>query len=859
MLRHYVEVKEEHPGAIVFYRMGDFYELFFEDAVEAAPLLDVQLTARQKGTPSEAPMCGVPHHSVEGYIGKLVRAGRKVAVCDQVENPAEAKGLVKREVTRILTPGTVAEPELLDGRRENLLATVLWQGDDGAGAFLEVSTGSFWVKRWRDPLEAWEDLSLASPREVLLRPGALPEVLESRLAASRITSTVLDAAQVESGEAADRHLEASLGGVSLRGFGLTAGELAVSAASATLRYAREAARVDLTHVREVEVRQAGRAVVLDETTVRNLELFESLRDRSRKGTLLNVLDHTVTGPGARRLRSWLTYPLCDRPAVQRRQEAVAELVDDPRLRRSLQTLLKQVGDLERLAGRAVLRRMTPREAGGLRDGLGVVPQLLELLQETRAEVLAGHGAADALPGLCADLERTLVTEPSVVLGGGQVIAEGVSPELDRVRSLARDGKGHLAKLEAREREATGISSLKVRFNKVFGYFIEITKANAASAPERYERKQTLTNAERFITEELKELETQILEAEERLGGLEADLFAKVVEGVAARAPGLRELAGSLAEVDAIASFAEVAERRGYCRPRMLDAGAEVRLEDSRHPVVEATTREDFVPNDALFDEEQQIVVLTGPNMGGKSTYLRQVALIVLMAHAGSFVPAAQAEIGLVDRIFTRVGASDDLARGESTFMVEMIETANILRYATDRSLVVLDEVGRGTATFDGLSLAWAIVEHLHEEVGAKTLFATHYHELTELASLLPRVTNRTMTVREWEEKIVFLHRVEPGSADKSYGIQVARLAGLPDSVTARAGEVLSNLETAEYDPGGKPRIARGESAPQTGDSQMALFARTEDVVAELLREVDLDRMTPLAALNFLSAVKERLS
>ncbi|MEM9409286.1 MAG: DNA mismatch repair protein MutS, partial [Acidobacteriota bacterium] len=536
----------------------------------------------------------------------------------------------------------------------------------------------------------------------------------------------------------------------------------------------------------------------------------------------------------------------------------AELVGDARLRKSLQSLLKQVGDLERLAGRAVLRRMTPREAGGLRDGLGVVPQLLELLRETQAEVLAGHGSADALPELFADLERTLVVEPAGVLGGGPVIADGVSEELDRVRSLARDGKGHLARLEAREREATGISSLKVRFNKVFGYFIEITKANAASAPDRYERKQTLTNAERFITEELKELETQILEAEERLGGLEAELFARVVEGVGVEATKLRELAGKLADVDAIGSFAEVAERRGYCRPRMLDAGAEILLEDSRHPVVEATTREDFVPNDALFDDEQQVVVLTGPNMGGKSTYLRQVALIVLMAHAGSFVPASRAEIGLVDRIFTRVGASDDLARGESTFMVEMIETANILRYATDRSLVVLDEVGRGTATFDGLSLAWAIVEHLHEEVGAKTLFATHYHELTELASLLPRVTNRTMTVREWEEKIVFLHRVEPGSADKSYGIQVARLAGLPEAVTARAGEVLSNLESAEYDPGGKPRLARGESAPETGDSQMALFARKEDVVAELLREVDLDRMTPLAALNFLSAVKERL-
>ena len=859
MLRHYVEVKEQHPDAILLYRMGDFYELFFEDAVEAAPLLDVQLTARQKGTPSEAPMCGVPHHSVEGYIGKLVRAGRKVAVCDQVEDPAQAKGLVKREVTRVLTPGTLAEPELLDGKLENLLCGVYWRGDGGAAAFLDVSTGAFWVRRWSDPALAWEDISLAAPQEALLLGDQIPELVRERLEASTVCTSEVERGLLDSAARSAEALERQFGGAKLRGFGLEPDDVAVIAAWSTLDYASEAARVELSHVREIEVRESGGAVILDESTVRNLEVFRSLRDRTRAGTLVDVLDATVTGPGARCLRRFIAYPLRSRIGIQRRQEAVAELLDEGPRRQRLQELLLRVGDLERLASRAVLGRMTPREAGGLRDGLAVAPELLELLRQSRSELLLAHAEADDQRPLLDFLTATLSDEPPAQLGTGASIRDGVSEELDRVRSLARDGKSHLARLEAAERERTGISSLKVKFNKVFGYFIEVTKANCDRVPDDYQRKQTLTNAERFVTDELKQLEAQILEAEESLVSLESELFTSLVGEVAAAAVGLRELAGHLAEVDALCSFAEIAERNDYCRPKILEAGERLEIRDGRHPVVEGSSAGlDFVPNDACLDDRRQIVVLTGPNMGGKSTYLRQVALIVLMAHAGSFVPASSAEIGLVDRIFTRVGASDDLARGESTFMVEMIETANILRYATEHSLVVLDEVGRGTATFDGLSLAWAIVEHLHEQCGAKTLFATHYHELTELATLLPRVTNRTMSVREWQEKIVFLHRVEPGSADKSYGIQVARLAGLPQSVIERAGEVLANLERGEYDPTGTPRIAKGGGAPESASSQMALFARTEDVVAGLLREVDLDRMTPLAALNFLETLKKRL-
>ena len=864
MLRHYLEVKEEYVDAILLYRMGDFYELFFEDAVRAAPLLDVTLTARQKGTPSEAPMCGVPHHAVEGYIGKLIDAGLRVAVCDQVEDPAQAKGLVKREVTRVVTPGTLTEPELLEGADANLLASIRWgedpANDPGGGvAFLDVSTGRFFVRRFEDIARLVEELELWRPTEVLYVDGQLDDSVSAWASRREICLTARGTDLLASPSEATQLLERQLGVSSLRGFGVADDSSVLLSAAEAVRYARESTRSELGHIRNLELHRDEQFLILDDATLENLEVFRTQRGDRRSGTLISVVDRTQTPAGARMLRDWLAHPLRSIEEIERRQDATADLLEAQEQREILRAALSRVGDLERLSARAVVGRMGPREAAALRDGLEQVPDILERLKKRNATFLLELGASDPQAELASYLAERLEETPSVTLRSGGVIADGVDPELDRNRSLARDGKRHLLELEAKEREATGIGNLKIRFNKVFGYYLEVTKAHQSRVPERYTRKQTLANAERYVTDELKELEEAILGAEQKQIALEESLFESLRQEVAKHAMGLGELAYALAAADVIASFAERARGGDYCRPRLVSGGDCISIREGRHPVVEESMRSDFVPNDlVLQDEDSQVVLLTGPNMGGKSTYLRQIALITLLAHTGSYVPAREAEIALTDRIFTRVGASDDLSRGESTFMVEMIETANILRYATAESLVILDEVGRGTSTFDGLSLAWAIVEHLHEENRSRTLFATHYHELTELQAVLSRVVNRTMTVKEWDDRIVFLHRVEEGRADKSYGIHVARLAGLPESLLSRASEILSNLEADGYDPTGKPRIARGEGAPvSTAPDQLGLFAGAQDVVMDLLSEVDLDRMTPLAALNFLARLKER--
>ncbi|HEX6900810.1 MAG TPA: DNA mismatch repair protein MutS [Thermoanaerobaculia bacterium] len=872
MMRQYMEVKAQHPDALVMYRMGDFFEMFFEDARQAAPILEVQLTARHKGTDNEAPMCGVPHHALESYLAKLLAAGLKVAICDQVEDPAQAKGLVKREVTRVVTPGTLSDPGLLDGKEENFLAALVWEREEGAGAFLDLSTGTFFVRRWRSSEEAVEDLALLRPREVLFHsdrgadgfPFEITEWAEREcpcrtpLAGDRLFDPQ------RAGELLLRQFKVG----TLRGFGLDEGEPAVRAAAAALAYGQETQRSLLSHVRGLAVREARDRLLLDAATLANLEVFAGQRAAApgtgrRKTTLLAVLDRTVTSPGGRTLREWLRRPLVDPGDIAERHRAVGELAMDNPRRERLREILGRMADPERLLARAVLGTITPREAAALRDTLAEAPALLDeiaAVDPAASPLLAGLAETDPLPELHAFLARTLEAAPAPNLQEGGVIAEGVDPDLDRYRSLTRDSKRHILALEARERERTGISSLKIRYNKVFGYYLEVTRANQQRVPADYIRKQTLVNAERYVTPEIKELEEQILSAEEKQVALEEKIFEEIKIKIAAEALGLAALAEMVGTLDALASFAEVAARHRYVRPRMGPAGTPLCIREGRHPVVEQASRDAFVPNDAELDGDQsQIVLLTGPNMGGKSTYLRQVALIVLMAQAGSFVPADEAVIGVCDRIFTRVGASDDLARGESTFMVEMIETANILRHATEKSLVILDEVGRGTATFDGLSLAWAIVEYLHENRRPKTLFATHYHELTELASLLPRVVNRTMAVREWEDRIVFLRRVVPGSADKSYGLHVARLAGLPETVIERAAEILANLESQEYDPTGRPRLARGSGVPESAQpAQMTLFSPPEQVVAALLRDVDLNQMTPLGALNLLHSLKSRL-
>ncbi len=862
MLRQYLEVKERHPDALLLYRMGDFYELFFEDAVTAAPILEVTLTARQRGTESEAPMCGVPHHALEVYLGKLVRAGRKVAICDQVEDPATARGLVKREVTRVVTPGTVSETGLLESKEDNLLASLAWDGDRGAGAFLDVSTGKFQVSRWGGADEAVEELALLQPREVVHPEGELPAPIEGWIAAQGVCRTSGPPDRWSDPRKAADSLQRQLGTATLRGFGLEPGEPAVRAAATALGYARETQRSDLAHLRQLTVRETSDRLVLDATTLTNLEVFGSLREGGRRGTLIEVLDQTVTPAGGRLLREWLRRPLREGPRIEARLEAVEELTGAAARRQRLRELLGGIGDPERLLSRAVLGSLAPREAAALRDALDRVPRLLAELSEARAPLLVEIGAVDPRPALAAELERTLDPRPAATLAEGGVIRAGVDPELDRVRSLARDSKRHVLALEAAERERTGIASLKIRYNKVFGYYLEVTKANQDLVPEEYVRKQTLVNAERYITPDLKELEEKILTAESEQIRLEEMLFAALRQSIVEQAVPLRALSAALARLDVLANFAEVAVRRSYVRPRIDAAGAPLVVRDGRHPVVERTSQEPFVPNDTeLGTEGARIVILTGPNMGGKSTYLRQVALLVLMAQAGSFVPAAEASLGVADRIFTRVGASDDLSRGESTFMVEMIETAKILHRSTPQSLVVLDEVGRGTATFDGLSLAWAIVEHLHAHGCPKTLFATHYHELTELAAVLPQVVNWTMAVKEWEDRIVFLRRLRPGSSDKSYGIHVARLAGIPEPVVERAAEVLANLEAQEYDLRGRPRLARGRAGAEeaaAGPDQMQLFAPPEEMVAAVLREVDLERLSPLAALNLLESLKARL-
>ena len=870
MLRHYLEVKSEHPDALLLYRMGDFYELFFDDAKEAAPILEVQLTARQKGTPSEAPMCGVPHHAIESYIARLVEAGRRVAVCDQVEDPATAKGMVRREVTRIVTPGTLVEIGQLDADRHNYLACLVWEEDasgesTGAGAFLDLSTGRLRVYRWTDAEDAGEDLRLLEPREVLAQASSLPAALREGLegaAGIRLTDleTALPGATETTAKAAAEALKRQFSVATLRGYGLKQGEPAVRAAAAALRYASTTQGADPQHVHVLEVEE-GKASVVDSTTLRNLEVLRNLRDGGRDSTVVAVLDRTRSAAGGRKLADWLREPLVDLEAIHDRHDAVADLLDDPSRRAEIRERLSSVGDLRRLSSRAVLGRMSPREADAVRTTLQQVPVLQGLCEQLAAPALNRIASVDALVDLVEDLERTLSEEPEGQLNQGGVIAAGVDADLDRARSLAGSGKEHLLELQERERKATGIGSLKVRYNKVFGYYLEVTRTHQDKVPEHYERKQTLVNAERYITEELKQLEDSILGAEQEQIALEAQLFAALVERIGGRAGDLATLADALSDLDVLASFAEVASARGYVRPTMTEPGEAIHIDGGRHPVVEVVSDDPFVANDArLGDEDPRIVILTGPNMGGKSTYLRQVGLISILAQAGCFVPATKARLAVVDRIFSRVGASDDLARGESTFMVEMIETSRILHQATGNSLVILDEVGRGTATFDGLSLAWSIVEFLHGVDGLKAIFATHYHELTDLARELPEATNNTMAVKEWEDKVVFLRRVISGSADKSYGLHVAELAGIPQAVVDRAGEILADLERAQVAGQGQPRAAA--DSPSSTDSrkpdQLSLFTPPEEIVADVLRSVDTEALTPLAALNLLETLRDRL-
>ncbi len=792
-MRQYLEWKSRYPDAILMFRLGDFYEMFYEDAVLVAQELDLTLTTRDKGKENPVPMCGVPHHTLETYVARLVELGHKVAICDQMESPAQAKGIVRREVTRVVTPGVILDLDHLDARRPNYLAA-LWPEADGVGlALADVSTGELRVTAAAD-MEALEaELARTGPREILVpeeRADGLEACLPDRAVVQRVPAPSEDPGPVRQ-LLTEPESVSGLSGRQLRAVAMIAEYVRSTLPSGAL-----------PPLRLVSFGQTD-YMVLDEATLAHLEVFSALMTGKREGSLLAAVDRTVTPMGGRALRQALAYPLQDLREIGRRQDAVQQLLEAGALRAQLRSLLKKMGDLERLARRLGHRVAGPRDLAALRRSLELLPDLARLLGQVAPDRVRALGldlslldlGEDLLEDLAARLGEALVDEPPATLKDGGVFRPGYDEELDRLVDLSRGGKDRILAIEERERARTGIASLKVKYNKVFGYYIEVTKANLSQVPGDYTRKQTLANAERFVTPELAELEALVLEAEEKRKQREQELFSALVEELAGHTNRIAAAARRVALVDLLASFAEQAASHDYCRPELV-AEPVFEMEEGRHPVVEQfLPHGSFVPNDVHLDARtEQLLVVTGPNMAGKSTIIRQVALITLLAHTGSYVPARRAVVGLTDRIFTRVGASDNLARGESTFMVEMRETARILRQATARSLVILDEIGRGTSTFDGMARAWAVAEYLHDRVRARTLFATHYHELCGLAEFKPRVRNYAVTVKEWQDDIVFLHKLVPGAANRSYGIQVAKLAGLPEAVIRRAVRILNLLE-----------------------------------------------------------------
>jgi DNA mismatch repair protein MutS len=865
-MQQYHRMKAEHPDALLFFRMGDFYEMFFEDAVAASKALEIALTSRSRdrdGNP--VPMCGVPYHAASAYVARLVRQGFRVALCEQVEDPRTARGVVRREVVRVITPGTQLEPLALEAA-ETSYVMALEPGPDSLGvAWLEPTTGEFSVAEWEGPARfdrLRDEIGATRPREVLARREAsLPAWLsdpaqpEGGIPRAPVDDRAFD------GERARRELLAHFGVATLEAFGCEQMPRAVAAAGAALRYVRETQKRDLEHVTSLVTRRAHDVLVLDSVTRRNLELVESLADGGRRGTLLDVLDHTRTAMGGRLLREWILRPLVEIERVQDRLDAVEELAFRAVDRGRLRDALGGVQDLDRILGRITLGTAGPRDLVALSRSLRSLPAAAEALGECLAPLVRLRAKElDPPLDLADEIARTLVDAPPALVREGGFVRDGASAELDELRATSRGGRATIASIEERERLRTGIASLKVRFNRVFGYYIEVSRPNLGLVPPDYVRKQTIAGGERFVTPELKEHEDRVLNADERILDLEARIFEDLRSRLASSARRVRQTSRAAAVLDVLASLAEAATRFDYVKPR-LGKGDELAYTEGRHPVMERVLSEAFVANDLVMGEAApRLFVLTGPNMGGKSTFLRQTALVVVMGQMGSFVPAREAKIGVVDRVFTRVGASDQILRGQSTFMVEMQETAHILRHATSRSLVLLDEIGRGTATFDGLSIAWAVAEHIARAPGGpKTVFATHYHELVDLAADSPSVGNLHVSAREWQDTVVFLRKIEPGGSDRSFGIQVARLAGLPAAVVVRAQEILRNLESTEFDREGRPRIAHSESALPAGARQLSLFSGQDEAVLAELRRADPDQLTPLQALALLAELRRRLS
>jgi DNA mismatch repair protein MutS len=854
-MKQFDAAKEQHPDAVLFFRMGDFYELFHDDAKTAAKALGITLTARGKGE-NAVPMAGVPVRAVDGYLRRLVQMGHRVAICEQMQDPKDAKGVVERAVVRVVTPGTLTEDNLLDGRRSNHLAAVSFGKERCGVAWVELSTGAFFVVEI-DPDRLADELARIEPAELLLaedqRGGDQPWLPQTH------TPVAYRAGYDFGAGGGARLLQDHFSVKTLRGFGIDDAPLAVGAAGALLAYLQETQQGALPNLRRLEVWRDGTFLGLDRTTRQSLELVQTMR--GGEGTpLLSILDRCDTPMGARRLRAWLLSPLAQLGAIQSRQDAVAELNQDSELRALVRGRLSQILDLERLSSRAAFGRANGRDLVGLRQSLDQLPALRERFAACASALLQELGQAiDPLPDLNQSIAAAIVDEPPATIKEGGLIRRGFHQELDEMRDLAKDSTEFLARYQQRLIEQTGISTLKVGFNRVFGYYIEVTHTHSAvELPSDFVRKQTTKNAERYITEELRELETKILKAEENSKALEYELFNRLRDEVAEAVDRLQATAHAVADVDACSSLATVAIERDYCRPT-LDDSTTLHLEDARHPVLEAThAAGSFVANDTdLAPPQRRLVLLTGPNMAGKSTWIRQNALVVIMAQIGSYVPAKSAHIGLCDRVFTRVGGADDISRGASTFMVEMTETANILNNATDKSLVVLDEVGRGTSTYDGMSLAWAIAEDLHERIGCRALFATHYHQLMELAGPERGIVNCRVAVREWGDEIVFLHRIEQGGTDRSYGLHVARLAGIPKPVLERAQNVLEKLddESDEVREALVSRPDRGQAEPL----QRELFAPATPPVIDELKELDLDELTPRQAVEWLRGQQDKLS
>jgi DNA mismatch repair protein MutS len=865
VMRQYFEAKRQYRDAIVFFRMGDFYEMFYEDALTAARALELTLTSRSKDSTGGAiPMCGVPFHAADGYIARLVRKGFRVAVVEQMEDPKKAKGLVRREVVRVVSPGTLTDAGYLDAREPAFLMALapVHPGPGFGVALLDLSTGEFSTAEYigADGHAALcDELAVLRPREILAPAGF--EAASALLASSRIEARLTDAEPWTFEYAsARRTLLGQLKAQTLQGFGLDDRPAAVSAAGALVQHLRDTQKADLAHVRDVTFRTGADCLLVDPTTLRNLEVIEA-SDGGRTGSLLHEIDRSITPMGGRLLRGWLLRPLVAIERIQDRLDAVEDFAFCSTARVKLRDTFKSVHDIERLVARAALGTAGPRDLVSLRQSIAAVPRVRMILEEFQSPLVRSLVAElDDLADVRDALDQTLVDEPPLVARDGGVVRDGLDPELDDLRDISRSGKQRIAEMEEAERARTGIHSLKIRYNRVFGYYIEISKSHLANVPADYHRKQTIAGGERFITPALKEYEEKVLGADERIVAREVEIFDALRGRVAAEAPRIQDTARGLASLDVLAALAETAAVHNYTKP-VMHGGDEMIAVDARHPVVERHVTDAFVPNDVTLDAtDQQLIILTGPNMGGKSTYLRQCALLCLMAQAGSFVAARSAKLPIVDRLFARVGASDNIARGQSTFMVEMQETANILHTATSRSLVILDEIGRGTATFDGLSLAWAIAEHLASNPKArpKTIFATHYHELTDLADALTNVANFHVVVREWKDDLVLLRKVVPGRADRSYGIQVARLAGLPPAVVSRAREILTGLERDELSRGGRPSL----SGAPVDRRQMGLFqaaSPADDPLRHRLREVDVNQLTPMQALTLLAELKNDAS